>query len=162
MRPHIHAPSAKPHALRFQPKPLFDRVVAAQLNFPARAKNSLPWQTERPMQHSRNLACMSRQTSCTGDRPISGNLAARNSPNCFSNACLWSYSRTSFAQLRSSARGLAAQCYAAAPLRNDCTASSSLSKTSKTVSSLVTCSRSPTRLVSRASLMDPSAFRAVV
>ena len=45
--------------------------------------------------------------------------------------------------------------YAAAPFRRGWIAFSSLSYTSKTVSSLVTCSRSPTRCVRLASFIEP-------
>jgi hypothetical protein len=58
--------------------------------------------------------------------------------------------------------GSAPNDYAAAVLRNDSTASSSVSYTSNTVSSFVTCSRSPTRRVNLASLTDPLALRALV
>lgn len=58
--------------------------------------------------------------------------------------------------------GSAPNDYAAAVLRNDSTASSSVSYTSNTVSSFVTCKRSPTRRVNRASLTEPPALRALV
>lgn len=39
---HIDFPPTKAHAFGFEPKPLFDRGIAAQLDFTAGAKHPLP------------------------------------------------------------------------------------------------------------------------
>jgi len=49
VRFHIHPPSAEAHTFTFQPQPLFNGRISAQLNLAARAQNAMPGQSERTM-----------------------------------------------------------------------------------------------------------------
>jgi len=62
VRFHINFASAKPHALGFKPKALFDGRVSPQFDFTAGAQHPLPRKSEAPVQHAGYLACRSGQS----------------------------------------------------------------------------------------------------
>ena len=114
MRVHVHSPPAKAHAFRFQSKALFEGRITAQLDFSARAEHALPRQTIGSAQDSRNLASVPGKAGGFGDCAVGRDFPARDLQNRRANARLRRKLLTD------------GQAYAAAPLRNDCTASSSL------------------------------------
>jgi hypothetical protein len=118
MRVHVHSPPAKAHAFRFQSKALFEGRITAQLDFSARAEHALPRQTIGSAQDSRNLASVPGKAGGFGNRAVGRNFTARDLQNGRANA--------RFGGDRSLLLLSCRQAYAAAPLRNDCTASSSL------------------------------------
>ncbi len=154
-------------------------MIAPKLDFSSRPQHSLPRKSHRTMQHSDNLPGRARITGSASDRAITRNLAPRNFPDRGQDATVHGHRsgrdravETGSSKQRSAALGeksLACHpkhapkhCSSYAAFRNESSAASSLSKTSNTVSNLVTCSKSPTRGVRFASLMEASPLRAVM
>ena len=188
MRLHIYPPPAEAHALGLQPQPLLNGRVSGQLDLTACSQNPLPRQPKSTAQSRCHLPRCSRKPRRPRDPAISRHLPARNRTHRLldpqthrSRILLLGFSRQRPAALPSHntfhpkrARvphpsrvlcervGILTVQRSYAALRNASSASYSELCTSNTVSSLVTCIRSPTRLVRLASLIVPPALCAVV
>ncbi len=114
VRFHICTTTSEADTFGFQAKTLLQGRVAAQLDFAAGAEHALPGQAIGSAQNLCDLASVSGKARSPGDRAVSRDLPARNLQNGGTNPGL---------RRKLLTRG---QVYAAAPLRNDCTASSSL------------------------------------
>jgi hypothetical protein len=67
MRLHVHPASAETDAFCFQPQSLLDGIISTQLDFATCSENSLPRQSEGPVQRTRYLAGMAAKSSGSGN-----------------------------------------------------------------------------------------------
>src|SRR5438034_8405927 len=88
VRLHIDSPAAEAYTFAFQPQPLFDGRISAQLNLAACAQNAMPGQSERTMENSDNLPRCPGISCPAGDSAVSRDFSSRNPTNCGDDANL--------------------------------------------------------------------------
>jgi hypothetical protein len=81
VRLHIHFSPAEAHAFGFEPQPLLNSGIAAQLDLASGAEYALPRQSKTVAQNRRDLPRCPWKSRSPGDATVSGNLAAWNRPN---------------------------------------------------------------------------------
>lgn len=74
---HADSAAAEGDAFGLQAQPLFDELIAAQLDLTAGAHDAMPGESEGGVQHARHQPRRPRETGRLGDRAIGGDFAAR-------------------------------------------------------------------------------------
>jgi hypothetical protein len=78
---HVDAPTPESNAFTFEAKALFNGVISAQLDLPARAQDAMPGQTNGSVQSPGHQSCAAAQTSGARNGAIGGDFAMRDGAN---------------------------------------------------------------------------------